>query len=193
MARSDIKHRLGPYRDPEIDPAVFAATRRLLIERGYRGTSIDAIADAAGVSRPTIYRRWPSKAHVVYDAVYPASAPHVEPSAEPFPEITGAIAGILAFMSQPEAREAFPGLLADMRSDPELKSKLGERHSVGVSAAFKSLVERNAETLRQVDAGTLLDVVSGAAIHAMCIRDVSDLDAYIDSLTDLLLYGILKR
>lgn len=122
MARSDIKHRLGPYRDPEIDPAVFAATRRLLIERGYRGTSIDAIADAAGVSRPTIYRRWPSKAHVVYDAVYPASAPHVEPSAEPFPEITGAIAGILAFMSQPEAREAFPGLLADMRSDPELKS-----------------------------------------------------------------------
>src|SRR5690625_7263586 len=64
MARGDSRHRLGPFRDPNVDSAVLDSTRRLLVERGYRDTSVDAIAEAAGVSRPTIYRRWPSKAHV---------------------------------------------------------------------------------------------------------------------------------
>ncbi len=62
--------RLGPQRNPAIDEAVLQATRDLLVENGYAGTSIDAIATRAGVGRPAIYRRWPSKAHIVHDAVY---------------------------------------------------------------------------------------------------------------------------
>ncbi len=65
------QHRLGPQRNPAIDEAVLQATRDLLVENGYAGTSIDAIATRAGVGRPAIYRRWPSKAHIVHDAVYP--------------------------------------------------------------------------------------------------------------------------
>ena len=54
--------RLGPRKDPAIDAAVLAATRTLLVERGYAATSIDLIATTAGVSRPAVYRRWESKA-----------------------------------------------------------------------------------------------------------------------------------
>jgi AcrR family transcriptional regulator len=46
-----------------------AATRHLLTRDGYDQVSIDAIAKEAGVSRP-IYRRWPSKAHVVFEAAF---------------------------------------------------------------------------------------------------------------------------
>ncbi|NKZ68426.1 TetR family transcriptional regulator, partial [Rhodococcus hoagii] len=38
------QHRLGPQRNPAIDEAVLQATRDLLVENGYAGTSIDAIA-----------------------------------------------------------------------------------------------------------------------------------------------------
>ena len=68
---SETQHRLGPQRNPAIDDAVLDATRQLLEEKGYAGTSIDAIATRAGVGRPAIYRRWPSKAHIVNDAIYP--------------------------------------------------------------------------------------------------------------------------
>ncbi len=41
---SETQHRLGPQRNPAIDDAVLDATRQLLEEKGYAGTSIDAIA-----------------------------------------------------------------------------------------------------------------------------------------------------
>src|SRR5919201_1691169 len=59
-------------RDRRLDAAVLGATRRLLVEVGYRDLSIEAVARRAGVHRPTIYRRWRSKAELVHAAIYPA-------------------------------------------------------------------------------------------------------------------------
>ncbi|WP_286175049.1 TetR/AcrR family transcriptional regulator [Mycobacterium sp. DL99] len=194
MGRVDPKHRLGPFRDPDVDGAVLAVTRKLLVEKGYRGTSMDAIAEAAGISRPTIYRRWPSKAHVVYDAVFPADAPYIEADAmSAFSEITGAMRGILRFIGEPAAREAMPGLMLDMRSDPTLQPKLAERHDVSIIAGLAGLLERNGHSLRHVDPEVLLDLIVGAAISAVCIRGVTDLDGFAASMTDILLLGILVQ
>lgn len=191
--RDGATHRLGPFRDPEIDEQVLAATRRLLVEKGYSGTSIDAIAVEAGVSRPTVYRRWPSKAHVVYDAVFPRDAPYIEAGAmSAFTEITGAMQGILRVIGEPAAREALPGLMLDMRSDPTLRPKLAERHDVRIVSGLAGLLERNGQSLRNVDAVALLDLIVGSAISAVCIRGVSDVDAFAGSITDILLYGILR-
>jgi AcrR family transcriptional regulator len=49
----------GRPRDPSRGEAILKATIELLAEVGYEGTSIDAVAARAGVSKPTIYRRWP--------------------------------------------------------------------------------------------------------------------------------------
>ena len=43
------------------DEAILAATLAILQERGYQALTIEGVAAAAGVGRPTIYRRWPSK------------------------------------------------------------------------------------------------------------------------------------
>ena len=193
MGQSDGSHRLGPYRDPQVDTQILAATRRLLVDRGYQRISMDAIAEAAGVSRPTIYRRWPSKAHVVYDAVYPDTAPRVEATAaNAFSEITGAIRGIFDAMGERSAREAMPGLLADIRTDASLHPKLAERHNVLVRAGIEGLLHRNAESMRDVDAGALLDLIVGAAICSLCMRDIDDVDTFVESVTDILLHGVLK-
>lgn len=192
MGRDDPKHRLGPFRDPEVDGQVLAVTRRLLVEKGYRGTSMDAIAAAAGISRPTIYRRWPSKAHVVYDAVFPADAPHIEVDAmSASSEITGAMRGIVRAIAEPAAREAMPGLLLDMRSDATLQPKLAERHDISVIAGLTGLLERNGRSLRHVDPEVLLDLIVGATINAVCMRGITDLDDFAASMTDILLQGIL--
>ena len=51
----------GRPRDPRTHDAIMTATRHLLTRDGYDQVSMDAIAKEAGVSRPTVYRRWPSK------------------------------------------------------------------------------------------------------------------------------------
>ena len=47
----------GRPRNPDLDERILDATRRLLAERGYQGLSIDAVARAAGTTRPTVYLR----------------------------------------------------------------------------------------------------------------------------------------
>ncbi|MGN2640898.1 TetR/AcrR family transcriptional regulator [Nocardia takedensis] len=44
---------------PAIDLAIFAAARACVEEFGVRRTTLTEVARRAGVSRPTVYRRWP--------------------------------------------------------------------------------------------------------------------------------------
>ncbi|MEV6301309.1 TetR/AcrR family transcriptional regulator [Actinoplanes sp. NPDC051861] len=60
----------GP-RSIQVIESVRAATLAELSRTGFAGLTIDAVAKAAGVSRPTIYRRWPSKAALLQAVVEP--------------------------------------------------------------------------------------------------------------------------
>src|SRR4051812_50123118 len=69
---------VGRPRDPRVDEAVRRAALELLVEDGYQATSIQAIARRAGVSAPSIYRRWSSKAELIEAAGFPSGP--VEPA-----------------------------------------------------------------------------------------------------------------
>ncbi|WP_430334732.1 TetR/AcrR family transcriptional regulator [Rhodococcus sp. ACT016] len=195
--KRQIQHRLGPQRNPAIDEAVLRATRELLVENGYAGTSIDAIATRAGVGRPAIYRRWPSKAHIVHDAVYPVmESENVSDDLEIAEEIARLTFGAVALFGDAAAREAVPGLMSEGRSDPELRQtlvtdqievireQLGERIARGVESG---------EVREGVDPDTLLDIIAGASIFAQSARDVQDQERLSSTLVDLLLHGLLPR
>jgi AcrR family transcriptional regulator len=49
--------------------AVLAATVDVLTDRGYRGFSISEVALRSGVHETSIYRRWPTKAQLVTEAI----------------------------------------------------------------------------------------------------------------------------
>jgi AcrR family transcriptional regulator len=66
---SPAPSRGGRPRDPALDEAIVVATRRRLVLDGYSAMAIGDIAVDAGVSRPTIYRRWPSKLELTIDAL----------------------------------------------------------------------------------------------------------------------------
>jgi AcrR family transcriptional regulator len=59
----------GRPRDPALDEAIILATRARLVQDGYSRMTIGDIAADAGVSRPTLYRRWSNKFELVTDAL----------------------------------------------------------------------------------------------------------------------------
>lgn len=61
--------RRGRPRDPLADDAILKATLLCLGRDGYSRMTVDGIAREAGVTRPTIYRRWPSKAELTIAAI----------------------------------------------------------------------------------------------------------------------------
>jgi AcrR family transcriptional regulator len=67
---SDLARSSPPRRRSEKSrTAIVTATRELLLERGFDGLTIEAVAARAGVGKQTIYRWWPSRPALVADVM----------------------------------------------------------------------------------------------------------------------------
>jgi len=69
MKKSTPPRPRGRPRSDSTRRAILAATLRLLRNETVQSVTIEAIAKSAGVSKATIYRRWPGKRELVLDAV----------------------------------------------------------------------------------------------------------------------------
>ena len=128
----------GRPRDSRIAEEVLAATRASLIELGWERTSIRGVAERSGVSRPAIARRWPSKAHLVLEAILGA-APDLDAfdGVDTAGWISGVIAGSFDIFDRPEVRAAAPGLMATLRDHPDIREALW----LGFSGPASALVD----------------------------------------------------
>jgi AcrR family transcriptional regulator len=184
----------GRPRDPRIDDAVLVATRELLVEVGYNRLSYELIAQRAGISRPALYRRWPTKAHIVHDAVFPRGVEDLA-TGDTFEDgLRTMIARTLASYARPEARVAVPGLLTDL-DDPARRHSVIDRLQQPVRVHLAERVARGVaegELQPGVDPNLLLDVFTGALLQRVVAQQ--DLDpAFADRLADLLLDGLRAR
>jgi AcrR family transcriptional regulator len=58
---------------------VLDATFELMAERGVDGTSMDAIAEASGVSKATVYKHWADKNALLLEMMAEANGLHARP------------------------------------------------------------------------------------------------------------------
>ncbi|MEJ5943932.1 TetR/AcrR family transcriptional regulator C-terminal ligand-binding domain-containing protein [Pseudokineococcus basanitobsidens] len=61
--------RGGRRRDESRDGVILDAALDVLVETGFDGMTVDAVAARARAGKATMYRRWPSKVDLVLDAV----------------------------------------------------------------------------------------------------------------------------
>ena len=136
----------GRPRNTDIDEAARAATRQLLVEAGWEGTSLSAVADRAGVSRPALYRRWPTKTHLVFDALFGWGVEALPKDAGEAPEawLSAAIETSFALFADPAVRAGAPGLLAVLATDDELRTTLWEGSARRSSSGSRSTSARPA-------------------------------------------------
>jgi AcrR family transcriptional regulator len=186
----------GRPRDPRIDDAVLAATRELLTELGYRNVSIGLVARRAGVHRPAIYRRWPSKPHLVFEAVYPmppTPLPVATDSGDFATDFRAYIARVVNDFRRPEAAAALPGLLADLSGEPEMRRSVIDRMDTASRRHVNDMLTRAADRGQiapGTDAGVLFDCVVGSVIQRMVVtREPSD--QFAGQLADLLIAGLV--
>ena len=64
-------------RTARVGRKVEEVTAQLLTDRGYGGWSYQEVAEAAGVNRSTLYRRWPTRAEMVLAAIRRVVRDHV--------------------------------------------------------------------------------------------------------------------
>jgi len=185
---------LGRPRDPRIDAAVLDATVELLAETGYPGLLVSAIARRAGTSKPAIYRRWPSKAHLVHEAVFPIDAATEIPDTGSLRhDLREMVCRTMEVLSTPAARAALPGLIGEMATDPTLHAALLERFSGLIGGGLSDLLAKAAargEVRPDVTAPELAEALAGVTLLGLLTRAAALDDAWIDRTTTLLLRGI---
>jgi AcrR family transcriptional regulator len=126
-------------RGKVLETAIFEIVLRELAETGYVNFSIERVAARAGTSKPVIYRRWPTRARLVYAALR-ASRPVLSSEAPNTGTVRGDLMDILHRVSE-MVDEVNPEVIFGLISE-----LLHERDS----SLFTEVHERNAKTMQEI-------------------------------------------
>lgn len=112
--------------------AILAAAAELVIELGYARLTIEAIAARAGVGKQTIYRWWPSKGAVVFDALLAGNENEAGSLALPdtgdvAADLRTLLRGTVDELNSPFLGGAGRALTAEVLTDPKLLAEYRER------------------------------------------------------------------
>jgi AcrR family transcriptional regulator len=121
--------KLGRKRDHTRDPEILDAALDVLAETGYEGMTIDMVAARSKACKATLYRRWPSKAELVIDAVACMKTGDIDFASLPD---TGTLRGdLIAMIKTPSIRDGehklkvMAGLVSMLSRNPELADAVG--------------------------------------------------------------------
>jgi AcrR family transcriptional regulator len=185
----------GRRRSERSHQAILAATRDLLLERGYAELTIEGIAARASVGKQTIYRWWPSRAALVLEA-YLAGQEAVEPPAEAWSareDVHAFVGWLIAVLAQPTGGPVVAGLVADLQHDRDLAE--GFRRDVvparreGMLAALERAQARG-EIRADADLELAVDALHGAVFYRLLLSGESLDEPFAERLTDQTLAGL---
>lgn len=172
--------RTGRPRDPALDRAIIEATRNRLARDGYSNMTIGDIASDAGVSRPTIYRRWATKLELTVDAL--AYGFEALTHTRPLPDLsqlpareafTEAVRWIDPCAINPEAMVIIGNFMGEASRTPELLRLLSQ-HSIEPRLATVEQVlgdlQRRGDVRTDIDVRTIAGLCLGA-YFAEFLRD----------------------
>jgi AcrR family transcriptional regulator len=187
----------GRPRDAGRGVAILDTTLRLLIELGYDQMSVEAVAARAGVSKATIYRRYPNKAALVVAAVEHrvAATPPVVRSGE----LRDGLMEIVTWLAR-EVAEQEIGLLgalfAGMRGDPDLAAGmrriLRRDEAAMVEQSFRGAIEHG-ERLAPQAAELFAEIAPAMIVHRLVVAGQPCDHAFLDHLVDDVLLPLLRR
>jgi AcrR family transcriptional regulator len=160
----------GSLPDPTVAPRVIEAVLDELAACGRDGLSMDRIANRAGVSKVTIYRRWRTKDDLLVAAYQQLS--------RPFPELatgtlTGDLDALLDVVLDGAADHRYPVVLTELvaaaATDPTLRPHLhtvSDNWQTGIRQMLAAAQDRN-----ELDADVAIDLLA-EIISALTLRRI---------------------
>jgi AcrR family transcriptional regulator len=163
--------------DRSLDGAILDAVLAGLADRGYDQMSMDDVASRAGVGKAAIYRRWPSKAAVVADAIahWRRGIGTVQPPNTG--SLRGDIDELVAAVPNLDETElgtmkVVIGVATAATNDPVLAAALDEL-VLSQPRRMISLVLDNAVARGEIPAGRDLVLITDAALGLNIIRAIT--------------------
>ncbi|HEY6891290.1 MAG TPA: TetR/AcrR family transcriptional regulator [Solirubrobacter sp.] len=187
----------GRPRDPRRAEAILQAAITLVAEIGYDRMTVEALAARAGVSKPTIYRRWPGgKKDIIVDAIRSKHA-----AIDSLPDagsLRGDLLALLGAMVTHVHEDAHlaGGLISQLRDSEELATLMREEIVAHERRRYDGLIARavaRGELSADARITPLLSDVAGSLIFSRAVITAEPLDqAFLEELVDHVLLPILQ-
>ena len=140
--------RRGRPRREDAAPTILDATLELLAEHGFHATTMDAIAERAGVGKNTIYRRWDTKQELFIDAFIRFTA-RLEVRGGDGDDVYGLLLDhvreVARLLAEPLASRLIPALVGELHRDPAFAEAYAERVVQPLRAPLVAMLERARE------------------------------------------------
>lgn len=156
--------------------------------------SIEAISQRAKVGKPTIYRRYPSKAELVADAIESRRDEYEIPDTGSFwGDIESLITSAAQITFNPLGRQTVALMLASAMSNPAFAQIYWQKYLQPRRQAFAVVFERakvRQEVSADFDSNLGFDVISGLMMYALVFPETTESwESYIRRTLYLLVKG----
>jgi AcrR family transcriptional regulator len=194
--KSDAVPRRAPGRPLEARPRRLAieATLDLIAERGLRALTTDAVARRAGISKATMYRRWPSKDALVVDAVSSLVSEVAIPDTGTLREdVRALLRDSVALYAGSRPAKLIPDLVAEMARTPAVADAVRTGFLAQRRDALRRVLDRarkRGELRDRVDDELCIDLLVAVIQYRLLISGGPLTTRLADELTDALLHGI---
>jgi AcrR family transcriptional regulator len=185
----------GRPRSEESERAILDATRSLLKEGDFGDLTIDEVAKRAGVGKSTIYRRWPTKGTLVFEAfMIEILAKQPPPDAGNLRgDLLAALRSWIQAVKGTDTGRTLVGLISEVQGDPELAQMWAEKFVGPVRAQHRLLFDRaiaRGEIPPSVDVDVALDLLFGAAYLRLLQAHLELDDQFATSVVDTIIDGM---
>jgi AcrR family transcriptional regulator len=167
----------------------------LLVEVGYDQLSIESVAAAAGVGKPTIYRRYAGKTALVAAAVEhrAASAPPAVRTGELREALLQTVQWLAARIAEQEIG-LLGAMFAGMRSDPDLAARMRQTLRRDEAAMTEwSALAAHAEHLVPDAADLVAEIVPALIVHRIVFVGESCDRGFAEHIVDDILLPLIWR
>ncbi|GAA2426789.1 TetR/AcrR family transcriptional regulator [Actinomadura vinacea] len=195
--------RRGRPRSEAADARILDAALESLLDRGYDRFSVDEVAMRAGVAKTTLYRRWPTKDHLIVTVVarLQDSVP-VEYTGDVRADLTRYLGEIVAGLHRMRqagrpatSGDASAGLVAEVAAAAARHADVGaavqamfHRRNALVLTLLEHARERG-ELHADVEPEVLFDQLAGALYYRLLVTGRPIDEAYVDRLVASTLRG----
>lgn len=193
--KGDLLRLRGRPRNPKTDEMILDAARTLLATKGFEALSFEAIAQMTGITRATIYRRWPTKAHLANEV-----GNRGEEGLADVLDVEGLdgqieawVRQVLAQYRRPEKAAAAVGLITAYQREPLLRDELHTPAEMEARTQLRDILARarKAGLIRtSIDADALFDLIIGAILFRTMFSSVDAPADYADEISMILLQGL---
>jgi AcrR family transcriptional regulator len=192
--------RRGRGRRPaaEVRAAVLEAAARLLFDQGLQAVTFERVATAAGSSRMTLYKWWPSPGALAAEAYFDRveSTLDFPDSGDIEADLRHQLRAFVHLIQEEGAGRVIAQLIGAAQTDPALQGAFSTAYSRPrreLALVALDRARRRGQLRDDLSLDVIVDQLWGACYHRLLIPDEPLTERFADELVENVLFGARPR